>query len=139
MRSSPPSGAGEAPARGRTAFLRFIVAGGVNTAVTYALFVALERLLPYLVAYAIAYAVGIGLSYLFNTGYVFRVRQRWTTALRYPLVYVAQFALGSAVMAILVEAFGVPPAIAALVAIAASIPFTFVASRIALSVSSSRD
>jgi len=132
MRSSPRADAADPAARGVAAFLRFLVAGGINTVASYALFVALERWMPYLIAYAIAYAAGIALSYVLNTAFVFRVRRRWRSALAFPLIYVAQFALGSAVMALLVEAFGVRPAIAALAAIVASIPVTFLASRVVL-------
>jgi putative flippase GtrA len=122
----------------RGAFLRFLVAGAVNTGATYALFLGLAQVLPYLVAYAIAYVAGIALAYALAAGFVFRVPPQWSTALRFPLVYVLQFAVGSGVMALLVEAFGVAPAFAAIAAIVASIPVTFVASRRALRAPRSR-
>jgi putative flippase GtrA len=121
------------PARDRAAFLRFLAAGATNTLASYALFVGLERLMPYLGAYAIAYLAGVALSYLFNTAFVFRVRRRWATALRFPLVYLVQFGLGSAVIALLVEALDARPPVAALAAILVTTPITFCASRLALS------
>jgi putative flippase GtrA len=44
-------------------------------------------------------------------------------------VYVVQFLAGAATIVILVEAFGVPPWLAALGAIAVTVPVTFVLSR----------
>ena len=64
--------------------------------------------LPYLAAYAISYLLGIVLSYLLLTRFVFRAPPRLSTAVRFPLVYVAQYLLGSAVLALLVEAFDIP-------------------------------
>ena len=44
----------------------FIVVGGINTAVTLILFLALSRALPRTLAYTISYLVGIGLAYMLN-------------------------------------------------------------------------
>ena len=130
MTSSSPPSAG-ASHRGRE-FGRFLVAGAANTALSYALFLALERVMPYVVAYALAYVAGIVVSYLLNTALVFRVQRRWSSALRYPLVYVVQFLAGTGTVVLLVEAFGVAPWLAALAAIAVTVPITFVLSRAVL-------
>jgi putative flippase GtrA len=113
-------------------FARFLVAGAVNTGVSYALYLLLLTTLPYLAAYTIAYAAGIAISYLLLTRFVFRTAPRVATAIRFPLVYVAQYATGSAVIVLLVEALGVRDSIAAIVAIIVSIPVTFVLSRTVL-------
>jgi putative flippase GtrA len=110
-------------------FARFLAAGAINTVASYAIFLVLLRFLPYLVAYTIAYAIGIGISYLLMTRFVFFTPPRLRTALRFPLVYVAQYLTGSAVIVVLVEAGGVSAPIAAIVAIVASIPVTFLLSR----------
>ena len=130
--SSPTSGDARPRTRDLRSFAKFLAVGAINTAASYALFVALELLLPYVVAYAIAYVCGIVLSYVLNTAFVFHVRQSWSTFLRFPLVYVVQFALGSAIVVALVEGFAVSPRLAALVAIVATIPVTFVAARFVL-------
>ena len=96
--SSPPSDDAETRPGGTRSFARFLLVGLVTTAASYALFVALELVLPYLIAYAIAYVAGIVLSYLLNTRVVFRVARSWSTFLRFPLVYVFQFVLGSSVI-----------------------------------------
>src|SRR4051794_31289578 len=113
-------------------FARFVVAGGVNTGISYAAYLLLLAFLPYLAAYTIAYLFGIALSYLLLTRFVFRTGPRLSTAVRFPLVYVAQYLLGSTVLTLLVEAFGIRASIAAIVAIVVSIPVTFALSRIVL-------
>jgi putative flippase GtrA len=113
-------------------FARFIVAGAINTGISYAVYLVLLVLLPYLAAYTISYVVGIVISYLLLTRFVFRARRRLATAVRFPLVYVAQYLIGSAVIVLLVEAMGVRASIAAIVAIVVSIPVTFSLSRFLL-------
>jgi putative flippase GtrA len=130
--SSPTSSDDRRRTRDLRSFARFVVAGGINTAASYALFVALELVLPYVAAYAIAYVAGIVLSYLLNTGLVFRVPRRWSTFLRFPLVYVVQFLLGSGVIIALVEGFAMSPRMAALLALVATVPVTFLAARFVL-------
>jgi putative flippase GtrA len=117
---------------GLSEFARFLAAGAVNTGLTYAIYLLLLRGLPYLAAYTIAYLAGIVISYLLLTRFVFRAPRRWASAMRFPLVYVAQYLIGSAVLALLVEALGVTASIAAIVAIIASVPVTFALSRIVL-------
>jgi putative flippase GtrA len=73
--------------------LRHLVADGFNTLATYALLVALMRVLPYLVAYTTAYVIGIGLGYALHSRLVFGVPIAWRTALRFP--YFAQYAFGA--------------------------------------------
>lgn|SRR5688572_25501409 len=139
MTSSSPTSGDDRRRRGDLrSFARFVLVGLINTAASYALFVALELVLPYVVAYAIAYVAGIVLSYLLNTGLVFRVPRRWSTFLRFPLVYVVQFALGSGIIVALVEGLAMSPRVAALLAIVATVPVTFLAARFVLR-SSARD
>lgn len=129
--SSPPSDAKARPG-GTRAFARFLLVGLANTAASYALFVVLELALPYLAAYAIAYAAGIVLSYLLNTRVVFQVARSWSAFVRFPLVYALQFVLGSSIIVLLVEGFAIGPRVAALVALAATVPVTYFAAKLVL-------
>ena len=113
-------------------FGRFVAAGAVNTIVSYAIYLTLLQWMPYLAAYTIAYAVGIGISYLLLTRFVFGAPRRLATAMRFPLVYVAQYLTGSAIILLLVEAWGIRSSIAAIVAIIGSIPVSFLLSRFVL-------
>jgi putative flippase GtrA len=130
--SSPPSDDAETRPSETRSFARFLLVGIANTVASYGLFVALELVLPYLIAYAIAYVAGIGLSYLLNTRIVFRVARSWSTFLRFPLVYVFQFVLGSAVIVLLVEWLAIAPRVAALVALAVTVPVTYFAAKLVL-------
>ena len=130
--SSPPSDDAETRPGGTRSFARFLLVGLVTTVASYGLFVALELVLPYLIAYAIAYVSGFLLSYLLNTRVVFRVARSWSTFLRFPLVYVFQFVLGSLVIVLLVEWLAIAPRIAALVALAVTVPVTYFAAKLVL-------
>lgn len=116
----------------RAQLARYIAAGLVNTAVTYALLVLGMRWLHYAVAYTLVYAVGIALAYWLQTRFVFRVTPRWRTALRFPLVYAVQYALGLVLLTALVEIAALPRQWAALIAIGANVPAGFVLSRLLL-------
>ena len=109
--------------------LRFLIGGGLNVVVGYGGYLILLHWFRYEVAYAIAYTVGIFVSYVFNTLYVFRQSMRWRSALRYPLVYLLQFLLGLVLLKILVEVMHMPQRFAPLAVAVVTIPATFLASR----------
>ncbi|HET9670655.1 MAG TPA: GtrA family protein [Casimicrobiaceae bacterium] len=113
-------------------FLRYLVAGGVNTLATYALLVALMRVLPYLAAYTSAYVLGIALGYALQSRFVFGVPIAWRTALRFPLAYIAQYAFGALLLWLMVSRMDVAPDLAAIVVVVASIPVGFLLNRRAL-------
>jgi putative flippase GtrA len=110
-------------------FARFLVAGAINTVASYGVFVVLLQFMPYLAAYTAAYLLGVAVSYLLMTSFVFRTPRRAATALRFPLVYIVQYLTGSAVIVLLVETWSVRAPIAAIVAIVVSIPVSFLLSR----------
>ena len=114
-------------------FARFLVAGGINTALTYALYLVLLEPLGYLSAYSVAYVVGIVLSYFLASRFVFRTATSIASFFKYPLVYLAQYLVGSVVLWACVEWAGVKKEIAVLAAVAATIPVTYLVSRIILS------
>jgi putative flippase GtrA len=114
-------------------FARFLVAGGINTALTYALYLVLLEPLGYLSSYSVAYVVGIVLSYFLASRFVFRTGTSIASFFRYPLVYVAQYLVGSIVLWACVEWAGMKKEIAVLVAVAATIPVTYFVSRVILS------
>ena len=119
----------------RLEFIRFLIAGGLNTGLTLLLFVGLQRLIPYLAAYTIAYAAGIGIAYMLNAVFVFRQPKSIRSAALFPLVYVAQYLLGMLLMWLLVERAGFGPTVAAIAVVVVSVPVTFVLSRIVLTLS----
>ena len=116
----------------RGQFARFLVAGAINTACTYVLYLVLLRPLGYAIAYAVAYVAGILISYALNARFVFRVPMRFADLLRFPLVYVVQYAAGAVILWMLVERVGVPAQWAVAGVIAVTVPMVFVLSRYVL-------
>jgi putative flippase GtrA len=113
----------------RAQFARYLVAGAVNTAVTYALLVVAMRWIGYLAAYTVIYALGIAFGYWLQSRFVFHVPLGWRAALRYPLVYLVQYAFGFVLLALLVDTVHVDKDLAALVVVIANVPLGFLLSR----------
>lgn len=113
-------------------FLRFLMVGGVQTALSYGLFLLLNLVLPYAIAYSIAFGCGIIISYFLNVRFVFREKVSLASFLKFPLVYVVQYLLGLALLWLLVDRLGILPAWAMLAVIAITVPVTFLTSRFLL-------
>lgn len=113
----------------RSRFLRFLLSGGVNTVATYAIYLALLRIFGYRTAYTIAYITGILLSYVINRVFVFRTHRGWSSALLFPLVYLAQYLVGLATVWLWVSQLHLAQALAPLIAILVTIPLTYILSR----------
>lgn len=128
--------AGVAPGEGTgarassSAFVRFLLVGAANTGLTWAVYLALVPVLPYLAAYSAAYVLGIVIGYLLNAAFVFRVPLSWRGLAAMPLVYVAQFVIGSAVLWLVVEEGRIDRRVALAVSLAVSVPLTFLLSRV---------
>ncbi|ARP84092.1 hypothetical protein CAL12_26935 [Bordetella genomosp. 8] len=116
----------------KSQFLRFLVGGGINTAVTYVLFLALASFMRTSVAYTITYVFGIALSYAINILLVFRRRPSVATAAMYPAVYGLQYLYGLLMLSFLIDRVGMTKQVAMLVVIVTSIPLTFAATRLLL-------
>lgn len=112
-----------------TEFLRFLLVGGVNTLVTYGVYLVLLHWLRYEFAYAAGYALGISTAYALSALFVFRQPLRTRSALRFPLVYVVQFLASLGVLRVAVEIFAVPQWLAFAVSVVLTLPITFVLSR----------
>lgn len=111
-------------------FTRFLISGGVNTALTYLIYLALIPFMAYTLAYSASYVAGIVIAYVINTRFVFQARMQARSALLYPLVYVAQYAAGVVLLALLVEVLRVDERIAPAAVIVLTIPLTFFLSRV---------
>lgn len=109
--------------------LRFLVAGGFNTAVTYLVYLGALQFVPYRVAYSTSFAVGIFLGYAVNTWFVFKAPWNWRKMLAYPLVYLMQYLVGLLMLSLLVESGWVDKRLAPLIVVILTLPLTFVASR----------
>jgi putative flippase GtrA len=102
--------------------IAYVVVGGINTVISYVVFVALYRLagdfLDYMGALALAYVVGILLGFYLHRRFVFRVTGNvLTDLLRFTMVQLTAFAANAIVLALLVEVAGLPVLLAQLVAV----------------------
>ena len=89
--------------------------GVFNTAVTYALYLLLIKVLDYRIALVLVYAIGICLSYAVNGAVVFQVRGRFAFFI---LVYAGLLMLNLSITWLLVERFAWSEALAPLPAVA---------------------
>ena len=109
--------------------LRYLVAGGANTAVTYALYLALLQVLDYRLAYALAFVAGIGLSFVLLRHLVFAWRGK-----RHSLAWLAasqllQLVLGLLVVQAWVAWLQAPAWLAPLAAVVVCVPLMFILQR----------
>ncbi len=110
-------------------FPRFLVAGALNTVLTYALYLAALVILPYRWAYSLAYAIGIGVGYVLNAAWVFGRRPQLHSARVYPFACALNYGIGLSLLWILVEAMGVSPKTAPVIVVLASTPCMYVLMR----------
>lgn len=110
--------------------IRFIIAGGMNTLITYVLYLFLIQTLSYKIAYCISYLCGFFISYIFNTCFVFRVKMTLKSLFTFPIVYIAQYILSVAGIIFIVDYLHVQKEIGPLIIVTITIPITFFISRI---------
>lgn len=112
--------------------LRFLVTGGLNTIVTYGIYLLLKGAVGYQIAYLISYVSGILFSYFMSAIFVFRKKISLRTFSRFPVIYVIQYAVGALLLGVLIHTFSIPTTIAPLLVILVTLPLTFILSRFVL-------
>ena len=112
-----------------TVLPRYIAAGAVNTALTYLLYLLLLPQLGYRVAYVLAFMAGMAISYVLLRFAVFRVPGRRFSVVWVAASHVVQLGVGLLAAEIWVRALHGPPALAALAAVAVSLPITYLMQR----------
>lgn len=117
-----------APNRLTRLALRFLLAGGANTLITYAIYLSALWFLgwSYAYSYTLSYAVGLVLAYVLNRNFVFASHRGWLSVLLMPAVYVAQYLLGLFIVWLWVRQLGWWAELAPLAAIAGSLPIVVV-------------
>ena len=113
----------------KSELFKFIFFGGINTVLSYAIYVIFQLFLIYTVAFSLAYIIGIFISYYLNSSFVFKREVSLTKALRYPIVYLVQYLLSVLLLCLLIEIFSLNKLIAPALVILITIPVTFFLSR----------
>ncbi|MCC2957033.1 GtrA family protein [Massilia sp. IC2-477] len=109
--------------------VRFLLAGGLNTLLTYVLYLVLLNAFSYKTSYAITYVAGLVIAYLLNRLFVFNSHRGAASALLLPLVYLFQYLIGAGIVYAWVELIGQDERVAPLIAVVVTIPLTYVLSR----------
>ena len=104
---------------------KYLIAGALNTGLTYLLYLMLARLMPYIWAYSLTFVAGIVLGYFFNALWVFKSSLQWKSLVSYPLAYLINYALGVLLLWLLVEKFRLPKEIAPLLVVIFSVPIMY--------------
>lgn len=104
---------------------RFLIAGGINTLVTYLIYLALLNIADYRIAFTLSFIAGIFIAYGLNTLFVFKTPLSLHKMFQYPLLYALQYGGGLLLLAILVDDFGVDKRFAPLINVLLLTPLTF--------------
>lgn len=111
--------------------LGFSVSGVLSTLIMFLLYVGLHQLINYQYAYLISYSTSVIALYFMNS-MVFKQSVSVHTWLRFSLIYLMQYLIGAAVLALLVY-FGFSVTYAPLAVVLLLLPITFVLNRIVFS------
>lgn len=97
--------------------MKYVLAGGLNTAICFAVYLGLVKLgLDYVFANFIAWVVGVGISFSLNLKFVFRSAYHHKKLFGFISSSVFCLILSTAVLSILVTAIGMSASSAAFVA-----------------------
>jgi putative flippase GtrA len=113
---------------------RFVAGGTLNTGATLVLYWVLIRFMHYQWAYLASFCAGVLLSYVLNVRYVFRTKHTWLKLGLFPLIYLVTYAVGALALKVAVDGLGIPRGAAPLVSIAATLPISFLLSKLVLQV-----
>jgi putative flippase GtrA len=106
--------------------LRFLIAGGANTVLTYFIYLVLLNVMSYPVAFTTSFTMGILIAFILYSAFVFRTPLAWSKLLQYPILYALQYFAGLALLVILVEYMGLDKRIAPVINIIVLTPVTFI-------------
>ncbi len=109
---------------------KYLIAGALNTGLTYLLYLMLVKVMPYIWAYSLTFAAGIVLGYFLNALWVFKSRLQWQSILSYPLAYLINYVLGVLLLWLLVEQLRLPKEIAPLVVVIISLPIMYATTKL---------
>jgi putative flippase GtrA len=114
---------------GDPTFYRFLVAGGLNTGLTYLIYLALLYLMSYVWAYTVTFVIGIAVGYLLNAKWVYRKEVKVGAATAYCFVYLGNYFLGVSLLYIFVELFEISMTLAPIGVVSLSVPIMYFLTR----------
>lgn len=91
-------------------FLKFVVVGASNTALSFLVYVVLVKLsLYYILASIISYIAGILNSYILNTAFVFKEKKTRKNLFMFSSVYLSALLINLSLLYIMVDVFRIGP------------------------------
>ncbi len=111
-------------------FARFLLSGGLNTVLTYGMYLLLLMAFSYTASFTMAYVMGILFAYVMNRFFVFRNHQGLKSIIWLPFVYMLQYVLSVIILWCWVEKWHYSVHLAPLAAIAVTLPVTYFFSRL---------
>lgn len=112
--------------------LKFVIAGAINTGITYVIYLLLLRVLDYRVAYVASFVSGITIAMALNSKFVFQIRLTARRAAGFVIAYCFQLVFGIVILQLLVEQTSVPRTLAPLCMMLLTVPLSFFMNRYAL-------
>ncbi|MBC3949219.1 GtrA family protein [Pseudomonas sp. DOAB1069] len=109
------------------------MSGGVNTAVTYLVYLLMLQMFSYAVAYSIAYGFGILLAFVLNRYFVFQSHRGAKAAILFPFIYLIQYLASLMIIWLWVEKLDLNAMLAPLASIILTIPITYSLSKLLFS------
>jgi putative flippase GtrA len=109
---------------------RFLLVGGLNTAVTVALLAVLARLIDPALAYSLVYAVGLVFTTVMTNRYVFSAERSWPRMAAFVAWYLAVYGIGLVVVQVLDSGRQWSSVALALGTVAVTAPLSFLGGRL---------
>jgi putative flippase GtrA len=114
----------------RRRLTRFLLVGGSNTALTYALFVLLSQVIDQLLAYTTVFVAGVVYSVLLTGSFVFGARRRLSTSLAYAGSYLLVYGIGVLVLQLMMSAGVERAALTGLAVLSVTAPLNYLGGRL---------
>ena len=112
--------------------LLWAIGGGLNTILTYGLYLALNLVLSYRVAFTASYIIGIVFAFYYNSLVVFKTPLSLRKFMQFPVVYLVQYLLSIALLEVFVQALRVDANLAPVFVLLIVTPVTYLLSKLIL-------
>jgi len=112
-----------------TAFGRFLLSGGFNTLLTYAIYLMLLHFLSYRISFTITFIIGIVIAYVLSRYFVFAVPSKGRRVMMFPIIYIIQYIVSMLMVFLWVDWLQLHVVWAPLASIVITIPITFALNR----------
>ncbi len=113
-------------------FVRFGCVGLGNTAIYYAAYRILLRVLPYLAAHLLAFSLGVVFSFFANCLFTYHVRPTWRRFVEFPATTLINLGITTFGSMLLVALVNMDTRYVTLITTIAAVPFTYLATTFVL-------